>query len=100
MKKNFHFFELQKLSLVVMKNKPITINLKFDLKPDIQLKDFKDLKTNKYEIELAKKLRKISLKVLLHHKKTSKKLKVQDKLKTLIKLLLIFNLRKMTYRNI
>ena len=37
------------------KNKPILIEIKIDLEPEIKLKDFKDIKLNKYEIALSKK---------------------------------------------
>ena len=37
------------------KNKPVVIEIKMDLEPDIKLKDFKSIKLNKYEINLSKK---------------------------------------------
>ena len=37
------------------KNKPILIEIKIDLEPEIKLKAFKDIKLNKYEIALSKK---------------------------------------------
>ena len=50
--KKFSLFRAPKVELSnYEKNKPITINLKFDLKPEIKLKDIKDLKINKYEIK-------------------------------------------------
>ena len=46
--KKFSLFRAPKVELISYeKNKPITINIKFDLKPEIKLKDFKDLKINK-----------------------------------------------------
>ena len=54
--KQFSLFRAPKVELShYEKNKPIIINIKFDLKPEIKLKDFKDLKINKYEIKLGKK---------------------------------------------
>ncbi len=37
------------------KNKPVLIEIKMDLEPDIKLKDYKEIKINKYEINLSKK---------------------------------------------
>ncbi len=37
------------------KNKPVEIEIKLDLQPDIKLQDFKKIKINKYEINFTKK---------------------------------------------
>ena len=37
------------------KNKPIDIEIKIDLQPDIKKFDYKEIKVNKYEINLSKK---------------------------------------------
>ncbi len=38
------------------KNEPIEVEIKIDLEPEIKLKDFKNIKINKYKIDLDKKL--------------------------------------------
>ncbi len=38
------------------KNEPIEVEIKIDLEPEIKLKDFKNIKINKYEIDLDKKI--------------------------------------------
>ncbi len=73
--KNFSLFRAPKIELISYeKNKPITINLKFDLKPEIKLKDFKDLKINKYEIELSKKAEENQFKSFIASQKNFKKI--------------------------
>ena len=73
--KKFSLFRAPKVELSKYeKNKPITINLKFDLKPEIKLKDFKDLKINKYEIELDKKAEENQFKSFIDSQKNFKKI--------------------------
>ncbi len=73
--KKFSLFRAPKVELSSYeKNKPITINLKFDLKPEIKLKDFRDLKINKYEIELGKKAEENQFKSFINSQKNFKKI--------------------------
>ncbi len=73
--KKFSLFRAPKVELSnYEKNKPITINLKFDLKPEIKLKDFKDLKINKYEIKLGKKAEENQFKSFIDSQKNFKKI--------------------------
>ena len=37
------------------KNKPVIVDIKLDLQPEIELLDFKQMKINKYEITFSKK---------------------------------------------
>ena len=54
--KNFNLFRAPKIDLKnYEKNKPVEIEIKIDLQPDIELKDFKEIKLNKYEINFSKK---------------------------------------------
>ena len=54
--KKFNLFRQPKVDLKKFeKNKPITVELKLDLQPDIKLQDFKKVKLNKYEINLSSK---------------------------------------------
>ncbi len=74
--KKFSLFRSPKVALSNFeKNKPLTINLKFDLKPEIKLKDFKDLKINKYEIELGKKAEENQFKNFIDSQKNFKIIK-------------------------
>ena len=73
--KKFSLFRAPKVELSnYEKNKPITISLKFDLKPEIKLKDFKDLKINKYGIELDKKAEENQFKSFIDSQKNFKKI--------------------------
>tara|TARA_B100000575_G_scaffold126139_1_gene100600 strand:+ start:129 stop:1574 length:1446 start_codon:yes stop_codon:yes gene_type:complete len=52
--KNFKLFRQPRIDLKnYEKNKPLEINLKVDLQPDINLIDYKKIKLNKYEINLS-----------------------------------------------
>ncbi len=54
--KKFNLFRQPKVNLKNFeKNKPINVEIKIDLQPEIKLLDFKDIKLNKYEINLSKK---------------------------------------------
>jgi len=54
--KKFNLFRQPKIDLKNFeKNKPVKIDLKIDLQPEIKLKNFKDINLNKYEIDLNKK---------------------------------------------
>ncbi len=80
--KKFSLFRAPKVELSSYeKNKPITINLKFDLKPEIKLKDFKDLKINKYEIELGKKAEENQFKNFIDSQKNFKKIESSRQVK-------------------
>ena len=54
--KKFKLFRQPKVDLKKFeKNKPIDIEIKIDLQPEIKLSDFKNIKINKYEINFSKK---------------------------------------------
>ncbi len=89
--KNFSLFRAPKVELSnYEKNKPITINLKFDLKPEIKLKDFKDLKINKYEIELGKKVEENQFKSFIDSQKNFKKIETSRQVKKSDKVIVNF----------
>ncbi len=89
--KKFSLFRAPKVELSSYeKNKPITINLKFDLKPEIKLKDFKDLKINKYEIELGKKAEENQFKSFIDSQKNFKKIKSLREVKNSDKVIVNF----------
>ncbi len=89
--KKFSLFRAPKVELnSYEKNKPITINLKFDLKPDIKLKDFKDLKINKYEIELGKKAEENQFKSFIDSQKNFKKIESSRQVKNSDKVIVNF----------
>ena len=89
--KKFSLFRAPKVELSKYeKNKPITINLKFDLKPEIKLKDFKDLKTNKYEIELGKKAEENQFKSFIDSQKNFKKIESSRQVKNSDKVIVNF----------
>ena len=55
-KNNFNLFRQPKLDLKnYEKNKPVEVEIKIDLQPEIKLIDFKKIKLNKYEINFTKK---------------------------------------------
>ncbi len=81
--KKFSLFRAPKVELSnYEKNKPIIINLKFDLKPEIKLKDFKDLQTNKYEIQLGKKVEENQFKSFIDSQKNFKKIETSRQVKS------------------
>ena len=89
--KKFSLFRTPKVELSnYEKNKPITINLKFDLKPEIKLKDFKDLKINKYEIELGKKAEENQFKSFIDSQKNFKKIESSRQVKNSDKVIVNF----------
>ena len=89
--KNFSLFRPPKLEVTSYeKNKPLTINLKFDLKPEITLKDFKDFKINKYEIELGKKVEEDQFKSFITSQKTFKKIESSRQVKNTDKVIVNF----------
>ncbi|MDC3075397.1 trigger factor [Pelagibacteraceae bacterium] len=89
--KKFSLFRAPKVELSSYeKNKPITINLKFDLKPEIKLKDFKDFKLNKYEIELDKKAEENQLKSFIASQKNYKKIESSRQIKNTDKVIVNF----------
>jgi trigger factor len=89
--KKFSLFRAPKVELSnYEKNKPITINLKFDLKPEIKLKDFKDLKINKYEIELDKKAEENQFKSFIDSQKNFKKIESSRQVKNSDKVIVNF----------
>ncbi len=89
--KKFSLFRAPKVELShYEKNKPITINLKFDLKPEIKLKDFKDLKINKYEIKLGKKAEEEQFKSFIASQKNFKKIESSRQVKNTDKVIVNF----------
>ncbi len=89
--KKFSLFRSPKVELShYEKNKPITINLKFDLKPEIKLKDFKDLKINKYEIKLGKKAEEEQFKNFIASQKNFKKIENSRQVKNTDKVIVNF----------
>ena len=89
--KKFSLFRAPKVELSKYeKNKPITINLKFDLKPEIKLKDFKDLKINKYEIELGKKAEENQFKNFIDSQKNFRKIESSRQVKNSDKVIVNF----------
>ena len=89
--KKFSLFRAPKVELSnYEKSKPITINLKFDLKPEIKLKDFKDLKINKYEIELDKKAEEDQFKSFIASQKNFKKIESSRQVKNTDKVIVNF----------
>ena len=54
--KKFNLFRQPKIDLKNFeKNKPVKIEIKLDLQPDVKISNFKEIKINKYEINLSKK---------------------------------------------
>ena len=93
--KKFSLFRAPKVELSnYEKNKPLTINLKFDLKPEIKLKDFKDLKINKYEIVLGKKAEENQLKSFIASQKNFKKIESSRQIKNTDKVIVNFESSK------
>ena len=89
--KKFSLFRAPKVELSnYEKNKPITINLKFDLKPEIILKDFKDLIINKYEFELDKKAEQNQFKSFIASQKNFKKIESSRQVKNTDKVIVNF----------
>ena len=89
--KKFSLFRAPKVELSnYEKNKPITINLKFDLKPEIELKDFKDLKINKYEIVLGKRAEENQFKSFIDSQKNFKKIESLRQVKNSDKVIVNF----------
>ncbi len=88
---NFSLFRAPKVELSnYEKNKPITINLKFDLKPEIKLKDFKDLKINKYEIVLGNKAEENQFKSFIDSQKNFQKIESSREIKNSDKVIVNF----------
>ncbi len=89
--KKFSLFRAPKVELSnYERNKPITLNLKFDLKPEIELKDFKDLKINKYEIKLGKKAEENQFKNFIDSQKNFKKIENSRQVKNSDKVIVNF----------
>ena len=89
--KKFSLFRAPKVELShYEKNNPITISLKFDLKPEIKLKDFKDLKINKYEIKLGKKAEEEQFKNFIASQKNFKKIESSRQVKNTDKVIVNF----------
>ncbi len=89
--KKFSLFRAPKVELShYEKNKPIIINIKFDLKPEIKLKDFKDLKINKYEIKLGKKAKEEQFKKFIDSQKNFKKIESSRQVKNTDKVIVNF----------
>ena len=89
--KNFSLFRPPKVELTnYEKNKPLNIILKFDLKPEIKLKDFKDFKINKYEIDLSKKAEENQFNSFIASQKNFKKIESSRHVKNSDKVIVNF----------
>ena len=74
--KDFKLFRQPKVDLKTFeKNKPISVELKIDLQPNIKLKDFSKINLNNYEIDLTKKVIEEQFKKFLSSQKSYKKIK-------------------------
>ncbi len=74
--KDFKLFRQPKIDLKTFeKNKPISVELKIDLQPNIKLKDFSKINLNNYEIDLTKKVIEEQFKKFLSSQKSYIKIK-------------------------
>ncbi len=70
------------------KNEPIEVEIKIDLEPEIKLKDFKNIKVNKYEIDLDQKLINDNYKEFLKSQKKYLEIKNNRQIKKTDKILI------------
>ncbi len=88
-KKNLKPFTKPKIDLKKYeKNEPIEVEIKIDLEPEINLKDFKTIEVNKYEIELDKKLVEKNYKDFINSQKKYSKIKNNREIKKTDKVLI------------
>ena len=79
--KKLNLFRQPKIDLKQFeKNKPTQIEIKIDLQPEIILKDFKEIKLNKYEINLSKKNLDDQYKKFIDSQKSFKKIENNRKI--------------------
>ncbi len=80
--KNYDLFRQPKIDLKNFeKNKPVEIEIKIDLQPEIKLLDFKDIKINKYEISFSKKEVDDQFKKFIDSQKSFKKINKKREIK-------------------
>ena len=80
--KKFKLFRQPKVDLKNFeKNKPVNIEIKIDLEPDIKITDFKKININKYEIDLSKKNTEELFKNFIKSQKVFKKIKNNREIK-------------------
>ncbi len=73
--KKFNLFRQPKIDLKKFeKNKPIKLEIKIDLQPEIELLDFKKITLNKYEIKFSKKNLDDQFKKFINSQKSFKKI--------------------------
>ena len=73
--KKFNLFRQPKIDLKSFeKNKPIKVEVKIDLQPEIKLSNFKEIKINKYEINFSKKEINDQYKKFINSQKSYKKI--------------------------
>ena len=79
--KKLNLFRQPKIDLKHFeKNKPTQIEIKIDLQPEIKLQDFKEIKLNKYEINLSKKNLDDQYKKFIDSQKSFKKIENNRKI--------------------
>ncbi|MDA9748939.1 trigger factor [Pelagibacteraceae bacterium] len=89
--KKYQLFRQPKVDLKKFeKNQPVEIEIKIDLQPEINLKDFKQLKLNKYEIELPKKTIDENYSSFLNNQKSFEKLNNKRLIKKTDKVIINF----------
>ena len=85
--KNFNLFRQPKIEVKNFeKNETTKVELKIDLQPEIKLKDFKELKLNKYEIKLSKKDIDLQFENFIKSQKNFKKITKNRSIKKMIEL--------------
>ncbi len=90
--KKLNLFRQPKIDLKKFeKNKPIEIQIKIDLQPEIKLNDFKKIKLNNYEISLSKKNLEDQYKIFLDSQKSYKKINKNRLIKKNDRVIISFN---------
>ena len=90
--KKFNLFRQPRVDLKKFeKNKPAEIEIKIDLEPEIKLKDFKNIKLNKYEMKLSKKNVEDQFKKFIDSQKNFKKTEENRLIKKSDKVILNIN---------
>ena len=87
--KKLNLFRQPKIDLKKFeKNNPVDIDIKIDLQPEIKKFDFKEIKINKYEINLSKKESEIQFNKFIDSQKNFKKIKTSRNIKKTDKVIL------------
>ncbi len=90
--KKLNLFRQPKIDLKKFeKNKPIELQIKIDLQPEIKLNDFKKIKLNNYEISLSKKNLEDQYKIFLDSQKSYKKINKNRLIKKNDRVIISFN---------